>query len=463
MRGLSPLWFQGSVNRQIFGAAATIAVVSLAAKVLTLGKDTAVAYSFGTSDGLEAFLIALVLPTFAINVVASSLNTAFISVLVEHRERQGGKSAFELCESILAISLAVLGLTTLLLMLAAPWAMPYLAPGFAADKLEEVHRLFILLLPVVLLSGMASVYTGLLNAGERFALGALAPAAVPFLTLLVVLLFGGRIGIEALSYGTVAGYFLHATVVARAVAAAGLPVVPRWRGWTPPLRRIAAQYGPLVAGGSLMSSTTIVDQAMASLMPQGSVAALSYGSRAVTIVTSLATVALGTAVLPHFSRMAARGEWAALRRSLRTWSTAVVALSVAVTVALFVASPLIVRGVFQRGAFTADDAASVTLIQTMYLLQVPFYVLGILFVRTLTSIQQNRVLLWGNLISFPLNVVLNLTLMRALGTAGIALSTSLVYAVSCVYLGLMLYRGLARIERTEPPKLAPVWVPARAR
>jgi len=212
-----------------------------------------------------------------------------------------------------------------------------------------------------------------------------------------------------------------------------------------------------------MSSTTIVDQAMASLMPPGSVAALSYGGRAVTIVTSLATVALGTAVLPHFSRMAARGEWAALRRSLRTWSTVVVALSVTVAVALFLASPLIVRGVFQRGAFTADDAASVTLIQTMYLVQVPFYVLGILFVRTLTSIQQNRVLLWGNLISFPLNVVLNLTLMRALGTAGIALSTSLVYAVSCVYLGLMLHRGLARIERAEPPEVAPVWVPARAR
>jgi hypothetical protein len=41
-----------------------------------------------------------------------------------------------------------------------------------------------------------------------------------------------------------------------------------------------------------------------------------------------------------------------------------------------------------------------------------------------------------------------------MGAAGIALSTSLVYAASCAYLALMLHRSLNR-RATEPITLAP--------
>jgi putative peptidoglycan lipid II flippase len=52
------------------------------------------------------------------------------------------------------------------------------------------------------------------------------------------------------------------------------------------------------------------------------------------------------------------------------------------------------------------------------------------------------------MISLPLNVVLNLVLMRFMGVSGIALSTSLVYAFSFVFLGVASYRVLrGRVQR----------------
>ena len=97
-------WFGRSTNRQILGASATIAVLTLVARAASLARDVAVAYGFGRGDELDAFLIALLLPTFAINVVANSLNAAFVPVFIEVRERDGAARADLLFQSVLAVS-----------------------------------------------------------------------------------------------------------------------------------------------------------------------------------------------------------------------------------------------------------------------------------------------------------------------------------------------------------------------
>src|SRR5262249_27036644 len=125
----------------------------------------------------------------------------------------------------------------------------------------------------------------------------------------------------------------------------------------------------------------------------------------------------------------------------------IIVAAVPLTLLLIVASPLIVQLLFQRGSFTPDDTKLVSHIQALYLVQVPFLMIGIVFVRLASSLQRNQILLWGATITLPLNVVLNLILMRWLGVAGIALATSLVYVVSCVYLVLVTTRALHASER----------------
>jgi putative peptidoglycan lipid II flippase len=443
--GSARAWFGASTNRRILGATAIVGVLSLVGRAASVAKDLAVAYRFGTGDDLDAFLIALVLPTFAINVVASSLNSAFVPILIEVRERQGAESANRLFRSVLALNVVVLTAVSVVLALSFPWALPVLASNFSPAKLAITRELFWWLLPVVALSGMATVWTGVLNASERFAIGAVAPFAVPAGAAIGVIVAGGSFGIDALAAGTVGGYVTAAVVTAVAAARAGWSTVPRWSGLTPDLRRVLGQYAPVVAGACLMSSTGLVEQAMASSLPSGSVAALSYGNKLVILLTGLVTMSLGTAVLPHFSRMVARREWDAVRHTLRTWTRLIAGVTVPLALVMIAASTLIVKVAFERGAFSPHDTEVVSVVQAMYLIQVPFYATGILFVRMLTSLQRNRTLLVGTAISLPLNVLLNYLLMRRMGVAGIALSTSVMYVVSCGYLGIMLRRALRTV------------------
>ena len=88
-------------------------------------------------------------------------------------------------------------------------------------------------------------------------------------------------------------------------------------------------------------------------------------------------------------------------------------------------------------------------IQSLYLAQLPFVMIGMLFLRLASSLQRNRIFFVGAMITLPLNVVLNLTLMPLLGVGGIALSTTLVILTSCCYLMLAVRRALAIEERRQ--------------
>jgi putative peptidoglycan lipid II flippase len=85
-------------------------------------------------------------------------------------------------------------------------------------------------------------------------------------------------------------------------------------------------------------------------------------------------------------------------------------------------------------------------VQAAYLLQVPGHLLGILYVRLISALQANRLLMVGSAINLVVNIGLNLVFMRRYGVAGIALSTAAVYGVSCVYLAFVAHRQLRVAE-----------------
>jgi len=65
----------------------------------------------------------------------------------------------------------------------------------------------------------------------------------------------------------------------------------------------------------------------------------------------------------------------------------------------------------------------------MFALQVPFFLVGTLFVRLAFALQRSKVLLWGALISVPLNIVLNWVFRKRFGAAG--LPSQLHVSISC--------------------------------
>ncbi len=199
----------------------------------------------------------------------------------------------------------------------------------------------------------------------------------------------------------------------------------------------------MISASFILSSTSMINQGMAAMLGPGSVAALNYGNKLIAVPIGLATTALGTAVIPYFSRMVARNDWVGVRHTLKHFLRAIFVAAIPLTILLILISEPVVRIIYQRGSFTEADTHLVAQIQVLFALQIPFYVAGILVVRLISSALANHILLIGNIISVVLSVFLNYLFIKILGVAGIALSTS------CVYLGsfLFLYLSWRRISK----------------
>ncbi len=423
-----------SVNRRIFRAAAIVTAAGIAVKLVATGKEFVVAGVYGRSDAMDAFLAAVLIPNLLINLISESMNQALVPTLIHVREREGHARAQQLLSSSMLWVCILLGMATLLMALAARGFFPLVASNFPPAKLDLAERLFYALLPMVLISGIATNCTAVLNTFDRFALPAIAPIAIPATMMVGAALLGSRMGIWALVWSTLAGCLIHAGAVAWMMESHGYQLRLFWHGATEATREVARQYGPVLLSGVVASGGLLVDQSMAAMLPAGSVSALAYANRFVSVVATLLAGAISSAVVPHFSRMVALADWAGCRHTLRTWVRLTLLVSAPIAAILIAGAHQLIRLTFQHGAFGPHDTAIVTPVLAMYALQIPFFVSSRVYYRFLVAMRRTDLILYCGVINLALDIVLNLVLMRWLGVAGIALATSLWTVSTFVFL-----------------------------
>jgi len=418
--------FQGdSVNRRISRAVVSVIAVGIVVKLAATCKEVAVAGVYGRSDVMDAFLAAALLPGLLINLISESMNQALVPTLIRVRELEGHTRAQELLSSSMLSMCLLLGSVSAAMALAAPAIFPLIASHFPPAKMDLAIQLFYGLLPVVLITGIATNCTAVLNTFHRFALPALAPLAIPFAITIGALALGSRQGIWIMVYATLAGSLVHAALVVWMMDAHGYRFRLRWYGMTLAAREVAQQYGPVLLSGVVASGGLLVDQSMAAMLPAGSVSALVYGNRFVSVVISLLAGAISTALTPYFSRMIALKDWAGCRQTVRTWVRLAALVSVPIAALFIAASHLVVRVAFERGAFGPHDTAVVASVMAMYAIQIPFFVTSRVFYRFVIAMRRTDLALYCGVVNLSLDIVLNVVLMRWLGVAGIALATSL--------------------------------------
>ncbi len=435
-------WQRGDATRRILATSVVLMVLTVVCKLGAGTREVVTAYWFGASDALDAFVVALTIPTFAAMALGNAAGSALLPTFTRVRERQGHATANRLLqETTFWTALLLLG-AACIVAVSSGWLLDLVGPGFASWKQMLAHQLMLVLVPVIVLRGIISLHASVLNSQEQFTASGLTPVLTPLACIIVLLMLGNRLGICALAWGMTIGALAETIVLAWVLRSTGYRLCPRLAAPSPELVQVFRQYLPLAVAAALMSSTTIVDNAMASRLGSGSVATLSYGRKLVLLAISIPTLSISRAIFPYLSRLVAQRNWNQLRDTLRKSQTAVMLVMIPLAVALFCFARPLTAFVLQRGAFGAQDTDSVAWVQAMYALQIPFYAASILYVRLISSLGRNHLLTISTVVSILLNIGLNYLLIRVMGVAGIALSTSIVYAVACAFLMYISHRSM---------------------
>ena len=371
---------------------------------------------------------------------------AFIPTYIEVRAHEGDSAAHDVFANIAAFNIFALAALAVALGVLQRWLLPVLGSGFAPGKIALTRALFVVLLTSLIISGFNTLWRAVLNAHQRFALTAVSPIAIPLAIAFMLLVRGSAWSIYALALGCILGAGLELLVNGCGLWKLKMPLLPRWHGVDRPLRQVLRQATPAMAGAILMGSSTIVNQSMAATLSSGSVSILNYANKLMFMILAIGTSSLSTVMLPALSKLSADRDWRGLRHVLSSYTRLIVLSTVPVMLIVIAMSKYLIMLFFQRGSFTVENVELTARVQSMLCLQLPFYSLAILYVSGLCALKQNYVLMWGTAISVVENVGLNYIFMKLFGLPGIALSTSAVYATSCLYLRLMLDRALREQE-----------------
>ncbi|WP_332119215.1 lipid II flippase MurJ [Azorhizobium caulinodans] len=431
--------------------ASIVSAATLGSRVLGFARDAGTAAVLGAGPLADALMAALALPLLARRLLADgAFNAALIPALVRAQARDGHEGARRL---VLAVLLA---LFTLLLAFALAGAvfMPALiralAPGFEAggeraDLAIACGRIALLYLP---LAAAAAVYGGLANGGGRVALPALAPmlANVVALSAIVYVALEGLIGTaaaaRAMAAVTVAAGVAQLTLMM--LATRGLPsrpavVRPDWRGAGRVLR--ASTPALLFAGLPLLRLFIVA--AVVSAAP-GAVSALNYAQRLMDLPLGLVGASAGAVLVPL---LAMGGKSAG--RDASGAVLAALGLALPAGLGLCLLAPPIVGVLYQRGGFTAEDAAATAQFLAILALALPAQ--GVERVLAATALTHGVIAPAERIGAGSLLACLLLALggNAFAGPVAAAGAIALCATASAVLLGgLLARRGLLAVDRT---------------
>jgi putative peptidoglycan lipid II flippase len=350
-------------------------------------------------------------------------------------------------------------------ILITPLLVAVFTPGFEGEKREATIRLVRILFPGSGLLVLSAWCLGVLNSHGRFFLSYSAPVLWNLAIIGTLLAFGDSASgyrlTEIAAWGSVAGSALQFGIqlvpVLRLIGT-GMPSLRRGAEAT---RTVVRNSIPVLVGRGVVQVSAYVDTVLASLLPTGSVAALSYAQVLYTLPVSLFGMSVSAAELPAMS--SAGGEEderaASLRTRLNRGLRQIAFFVVPSAVAFLALGDVVAGAVFQSGAFTREMTVYVWGILAGSAVGLLASTLGRLYASTYYALHDTRTplrfalvrvaltIVLGYLFAIPLPAVLGME--QRWGVAGLTVSAGLAGWIEF----LLLRRTLnARIGRTGIPR-----------
>ncbi|MDL2274912.1 murein biosynthesis integral membrane protein MurJ [Desulfosarcina sp. OttesenSCG-928-G10] len=443
-----------SENRNVTRAAGVVGAATLLSRIFGYLRDMVVASFFGAGMAADAFITAFRLPNLLRRLFGEgSLSIAFVPVFTETLIRGDRENACRLAISALKLLLLVLMVVTLAGILAAPWIIRVIAPGFAVspEKLALTITLTQVMFPYIVFIGLVALCMGILNVMGHFAAPAIAPVLLNVAMIGAVVTVSWfseteTVRIMGLAVGVLIGGALQLALQLPYLVRYGIRFWKRSGLWHPAMKQVGLLMLPTIFGAAVYQINILMSNLLASLLAEGSISYLYYADRLIQFPLGIFAQAAATAVLPALSRQCATKDMTGAGDTFSYALSLVLFITLPAMAGLIVLRDPIVTLLFGRGAF---DARTTQLTADAVL----YYCVGLwafsavrIVVSVFYAFQDTRTPVRTAAVSIAVNILLGIILMGPMGHCGLALATSIASMVNLVMLVYVLKKRLGTIH-----------------
>ena len=346
-------------------SAALVAAGILLSRITGFIRLRTFGHYFGLSEEADAFNQAFRIPNLLQNLFGEgALSASFIPVyssLVAQGDRREADRVAGAVASLLALVAAII---VLIGVLATPFLILLIAPGFTGAKRELTIQIVRILFPGAGLLVMSAWCLGVLNSHYKFLLSYAAPVLWNATIIGTLIFYGGadlpRLAIIA-AWGSVAGsglqFLIQLPVVLRVAPDLKLSVDLISQH----VRSVLLNFWPAFISRGVVQLSAYIDEVIASFLPTSAVSGLANATILYTLPVSLFGMSVSAAELPAMSGAMGTDPQAAetIRRRLDSGLRQIAFFVLPSAVAFLALGDVIAAGLLQTGRFTRDDAVYV--------------------------------------------------------------------------------------------------------
>ena len=429
----------------LLGTTFVVSLLIIFGKIIGFGREALIASYYGATAETDAFFFAQSMPSMFFPSVCNSISTAFVSLYVSKLagDKQNDADIYAsrmlLATTILSIVLSALGVVF------APVIVPLFAPGFAgAQKILAIH-LTRLTMSAFVLTMLQYMLSAVLNSKRLFIGAQISGLLYNIVIIVFTVLLGRGQSMDCLTLVVILGHIVQTAALAFCLRG-HFHLTPRTNPFHHETLRLLQLSAPILLGNAAIQINTIVDKALSSTLPEGSLSALSYANTLTFLVTSVFITSLSTVLYPTLTADAVSGNLEQYGKTLLQSLYGLECLLVPISCITLLTAQDIVDIVYARGSF---NQTAVSYTATALACYAPMFIgSGIREVlnRAFYALGDTRTPMHNTAVGVFFNVAFSLLFVQWLGIAGIALGTTLSSLITAV----LLFRSL-RQKMPEVP------------
>ncbi len=418
----------------------------LLSRVLGIVREMIITAQFGQNAYTDAYTLAFQIPDLLFYLISGgALSSAFIPVFTEHLYTGDEKKAWHIFSVVTTVMSIVITVAIILLWLfAAP-----LTAMIAGDKDPSLFPLITqmsrIILPAQFAFFIGGLLIGTLYARKVFTIPGLGPNIYNLGIIFGAVFLASRFqpGVIGMAWGALIGAFLGSLVLPLiATIKLGFTFKPSFDLKDDGVRKVFRLMAPVVFGLSLSTIFPMITQYFATYYDDGVNTALKNANQLMQAPLGVFGQSLALASFSVLSMFWAQGRKDAFRDQLQSTLKTVLFLSVPFTAMFLAFSHEIVRAIFQRGEFSANDTSRTASALIAYGVGVFAWCVHPVLMRAYFSIQKTLLpIVMGTICTIAYVVVSWLTVRSGMGFENLPIAGS----VCAVCLELAMLIGLNKV------------------
>jgi putative peptidoglycan lipid II flippase len=439
-------------NNSILKNTAIVGMFTALSRVLGLVREMLQSRLIGAGWEQSAFALAFAIPNMARKLFGEgALTAAFIPVFKKELETEGIEEARRLARAVMSMALLMLAAIVVLVMGGItvsfswfPWGME--EGSESCSRMHLILTLTRILVPYMIFICAAAFGMGIMNAMGRFTAAAFLPSLlnIVWILALVYLVFCGE-----LTFAQRTCRIAAAILVAGALQMALMfwcmgkrGMAPRFtfKGWNDSKVLLIWRNTAIGAiGAGAVQINYMLDQVLAQWASPWAAAVIGYADRLMDMPLGVIGVAFGTVLLPAFSGHFAKEDTEGAKKTFVATTEKMLFLILPAAMGLCVLAPDVTKVVYEGNAFDSVATARVARAVVCYSAGLGFFGLQKCLVPWFQAQKDMKTPLVVSVRMVFLNAVLNVLSVWLLPVewkhAGLAVSTVVCAAISCVMLG----------------------------